>query len=209
MPEIEPTAELHEGFSQPDATATPWAEVVDVLSRLEMFWLSTVRRDGRLHVTPLPAVWLDGALRFCAGAGEQKAKNLEADPRCVLTTGTNQLRSRRRGRGSCRSRDRRGAAPTAGGDVEVEARLAFRGRLRGVPAIPMVAWGSSSASYRRRSSRAARRAFRPDPLPLHGLTERRGGQARHERFAVGRDRPHSTGMESISQRFVGRVGVGG
>jgi len=93
MPEIEPTAELHEGFSQPDATATPWAEVVDVLSRLEMFWLSTVRRDGRLHVTPLPAVWLDGALRFCAGAGEQKAKNLEADPRCVLTTGTNQLRS--------------------------------------------------------------------------------------------------------------------
>jgi len=133
MPEIEPTAELHEGFSQPDATATPWAEVVDVLSRSEMFWLSTVRRDGRPHVTPLPAVWLDGALRFCAGAGEQKAKNLEADPRCVLTTGTNQLRSRRRGRGSCRSRDRRGAAPTAGGDVVVEARLAFRGRLRGVP----------------------------------------------------------------------------
>jgi len=93
MPEIEPTAELHEGFSQPDATATPWAEVVDVLSRSEMFWLSTVRRDGRPHVTPLPAVWLDGALRLCAGAGEQKAKNLEADPRCVLTTGTNQLRS--------------------------------------------------------------------------------------------------------------------
>ena len=43
--------------------------------------------------TPLPAIWLDGALHFCAGAHEQKAKNLESNPRCILTTGTNQLRS--------------------------------------------------------------------------------------------------------------------
>src|SRR6266508_5603416 len=70
------TVELHEGFSEPDATARPWAEVVEVLSRSEMFWLSTVRREGRPHVTPLPAIWLDGTLHFCAGAAEQKAKNL-------------------------------------------------------------------------------------------------------------------------------------
>ena len=61
MPEIEPTAQLHEGFSGPGAAARPWADVVDVLSTSEMFWLSTVRRDGRPHVTPLPAIWLDGA----------------------------------------------------------------------------------------------------------------------------------------------------
>jgi nitroimidazol reductase NimA-like FMN-containing flavoprotein (pyridoxamine 5'-phosphate oxidase superfamily) len=93
MTATEPIAELNEGFSQPDATARPWAEVVEVLSAAEMFWLSTVRRDGRPHVTPLPAVWLDGALHFCAGSAEQKVKNLDADQRCVLTTGTNQLRS--------------------------------------------------------------------------------------------------------------------
>jgi general stress protein 26 len=93
MPEIEPTAELNKGFSQPDATARPWAEVVEVLSKSEVFWLSTVRPDGRPHVTPLPAIWLDGALHFCAGAHEQKAKNLESNPRCILTTGTNRLRS--------------------------------------------------------------------------------------------------------------------
>ena len=93
MPETEPTAELHERFSSPAATARPWADVVDVLSNSEMFWLSTVRRDGRPHVTPLPAIWLDGALHICTGAGEQKAKNLESDPRCILTTGTNQFRS--------------------------------------------------------------------------------------------------------------------
>lgn len=93
MPESEPTAELDEDFSEPDATARPWAEVTGVLSSSEMFWLSTVRRDGRPHVTPIPAMWLDGALHFCTGAGEQKAKNLAADPRCILTTGTNDFRS--------------------------------------------------------------------------------------------------------------------
>lgn len=52
-----------------------------------------MRRDGRPHVTSLPAIWLDGTLHFCAGSNEQKAKNLESNPRCILTTGTNQLRS--------------------------------------------------------------------------------------------------------------------
>jgi general stress protein 26 len=93
MAEIEPKAELNVGFSSPGATARPWTEVVEVLSKSEMFWLSTVRGDGRPHVTPLPAIWLDGMLHFCAGAHEQKAKNLEINASCVLTTATDQLRS--------------------------------------------------------------------------------------------------------------------
>ena len=39
-----------------------------------------VRRDGRPHVTPLPAMWLDGALHLCTGAHEEKARNLECEP---------------------------------------------------------------------------------------------------------------------------------
>jgi general stress protein 26 len=89
----EPTVELDQRFSSPDATARPWAEVVGVLDGSEMFWLSTVRRDGRPHVAPLPAIWLDGALHFCTGPEEQKARNLEHEPRCVLTTGSNDMRS--------------------------------------------------------------------------------------------------------------------
>jgi general stress protein 26 len=88
-----PTVELHAGFSEPGAEAVPWADVDDVLTRSEMFWLSTVRRDGRPHVTPLPAVWLDGVLHFCTGDQEQKTANLQHQPACVLTTGTNRLHS--------------------------------------------------------------------------------------------------------------------
>jgi general stress protein 26 len=93
MTEIEPTAYLVEEFSDPDATALPWSEVVAVLQSSEMFWLSTVRRDGRPHVAPLPAMWMDGKLHFCTGAHEQKAKNIEAHGDCVITTGTNSYRS--------------------------------------------------------------------------------------------------------------------
>jgi nitroimidazol reductase NimA-like FMN-containing flavoprotein (pyridoxamine 5'-phosphate oxidase superfamily) len=84
-----PTPELHTGFSAPGAVPTPWEAVVDVLVSAELFWISTVRADGRPHVTPLPAVWHDGALHFCTGPGEQKAVNLRANDHCALTTGDN------------------------------------------------------------------------------------------------------------------------
>jgi general stress protein 26 len=93
MSQTDPVAELNEGFSEPGAAARPWAEVAEVLSGSEMFWLSTVRRDGRPHVTPLPAIWVDGVLHFCAGAHEQKAANLQSNPRCILTTGANRFRA--------------------------------------------------------------------------------------------------------------------
>jgi general stress protein 26 len=93
MPQPEPTVELHEGFSQPGIAPRPWADVEEVLSNCEMFWLSTVRGDGRPHVAPLPAVWLDGMLHFCTGAHEQKAKNLRSDPHCILAGGANQFGS--------------------------------------------------------------------------------------------------------------------
>jgi hypothetical protein len=42
-------------------------------------------------VPPLLGIWLGGALYFCAGPAERKAKNLAVNPRCVLTTGHNEL----------------------------------------------------------------------------------------------------------------------
>jgi nitroimidazol reductase NimA-like FMN-containing flavoprotein (pyridoxamine 5'-phosphate oxidase superfamily) len=74
MTDTDPRSELHVPFSDPKATATPWAQARDILERAEVFWLSTVRPDGRPHVTPLVAVWLEGSLYFCTGHDELKAK---------------------------------------------------------------------------------------------------------------------------------------
>lgn len=81
------TPQLDPRFSDPEATPTGWSEVDRVLSDAELFWISTVRADGRPHVTPLVAVWHGDALHFCTGGDEQKAVNLATHPHVALTTG--------------------------------------------------------------------------------------------------------------------------
>ena len=93
MTDPAPRAELDARFSDPVATARPWDDVVEVLDRAEIFWLSTVRSDGRPHVTPLPAMWLDDRLHFCTGPREQKARNLARNPMCALTTGSDRFQT--------------------------------------------------------------------------------------------------------------------
>ena len=84
------TAEIH-GFSDPDATPTPWAAGLEQVVAADTFWVSTVRPDGRPHVTPLIAVWHDEAVWFTTGPDERKARNLAANPSCVLTAGRSDL----------------------------------------------------------------------------------------------------------------------
>ena len=91
MANTEPVAELDARFSSEDATAREWSEGRQHLGRAEVYWISTVRPDGRPHVTPLLSVWLDGALYFCTGPDERKAKNLVRNPHCILTIGCNGL----------------------------------------------------------------------------------------------------------------------
>jgi nitroimidazol reductase NimA-like FMN-containing flavoprotein (pyridoxamine 5'-phosphate oxidase superfamily) len=91
MTDREPVTELDDRFSDQGASATEWAQGRRGLEEAELYWLTTVRPDGRPHVTPLIAVWLDGALYFATGPEERKAKNLARNPHVVITTGCNAL----------------------------------------------------------------------------------------------------------------------
>jgi len=86
---MEPTPQQDLRFGAPDADPTPWGDVVRVLDTAELFWISTVRKAGRPHVTPLPAVWHESSLYFCTGLEEQKAVNVARNPHVALTTGCN------------------------------------------------------------------------------------------------------------------------
>jgi nitroimidazol reductase NimA-like FMN-containing flavoprotein (pyridoxamine 5'-phosphate oxidase superfamily) len=88
-----PRTELDTRFSQPGAQPTSWEDTLEAIMQAEIFWISTVRADGRPHVTPLVAVWLDDALHFSTGPGEQKARNLAVNPRVALTTGASDWQS--------------------------------------------------------------------------------------------------------------------
>jgi nitroimidazol reductase NimA-like FMN-containing flavoprotein (pyridoxamine 5'-phosphate oxidase superfamily) len=80
---------LTAGYSDLAAAAVGWAETRRLLEEAELSWLSTVRADGRPHVTPLVAVRVKEGLHFHTGAEEQKFANLRASPYVVLTTGCN------------------------------------------------------------------------------------------------------------------------
>jgi general stress protein 26 len=85
----EPTTELDQRFSDADVSPTSWADTRRALETAELSWITTVRPDGRPHVSPLVAVWLEGAIHFSTGAEEQKAVNLRTNPQVVITTGCN------------------------------------------------------------------------------------------------------------------------
>ena len=84
----DPVTELDQRYSDPDATAAGWDDTRRVLTEAQLFWITTVRADGRPHLTPLVAVWHEDALYFCTGAAEQKAVNLRGNPHVILMTGT-------------------------------------------------------------------------------------------------------------------------
>jgi PPOX class probable F420-dependent enzyme len=86
-----PAGVLDRRYSSPDAQPTLWSDARQVLEAAQVYWLTTVRPDGRPHVTPLIAVWHGDALHFCTGADERKARNIAANPHCILTTGCNRI----------------------------------------------------------------------------------------------------------------------
>jgi nitroimidazol reductase NimA-like FMN-containing flavoprotein (pyridoxamine 5'-phosphate oxidase superfamily) len=85
-----PVTRLDPRYSDPTATAPEWEETRKELENAELFWLTTVRADGRPHVTPVVAAWAEDAVWFSTGAEEQKFINLRANPHVVLTTGRNE-----------------------------------------------------------------------------------------------------------------------
>jgi hypothetical protein len=75
-------------YGDATATAPPWAVIERLLTDAQLYWIITVRADGRPHAVPLVGVWHDGAFAFCTGPHEQKQRNLDVDPHVAVTTGT-------------------------------------------------------------------------------------------------------------------------
>lgn len=62
----------------------PWSWAQRLLEKAHNYFLSTTRPDGRPHVMPVWGVWAGGAFYFSTGATSVKARNMAANPQCVL-----------------------------------------------------------------------------------------------------------------------------
>jgi nitroimidazol reductase NimA-like FMN-containing flavoprotein (pyridoxamine 5'-phosphate oxidase superfamily) len=64
----------------------PWEWAAERLSVSHNYLLATTRPDGRPHMMPVWGLWLDDAFYFSAGRRSRKARNLGANPHCVVST---------------------------------------------------------------------------------------------------------------------------
>jgi nitroimidazol reductase NimA-like FMN-containing flavoprotein (pyridoxamine 5'-phosphate oxidase superfamily) len=82
------TGKIDPRYGDPTATAPPWEAIGALLADAQLYWIVTVRADGRPHAVPLVGVWRDSAFYFCTGPDEQKQRNLDANSHVAITTGS-------------------------------------------------------------------------------------------------------------------------
>jgi Pyridoxamine 5'-phosphate oxidase len=65
----------------------PWSRPRDVLESDPwiVFFLGTVRPDGRPHAAAVGAAWYDGAVYFQCGPDTRKARNIAENPACTMS----------------------------------------------------------------------------------------------------------------------------
>jgi general stress protein 26 len=64
----------------------PWRWAEERLTSSRNYWVMSLWPDGRPHAMPVWGLWHEGAFWFSSSKGSRKARNLTADPRCVVTT---------------------------------------------------------------------------------------------------------------------------
>ncbi|HZM74348.1 MAG TPA: pyridoxamine 5'-phosphate oxidase family protein [Candidatus Limnocylindrales bacterium] len=63
----------------------PWSWAVQRLENAHNYWVATTGRGGAPHLAAVWGLWDSGAFHFSTGGESRKARNLTADPRCVVT----------------------------------------------------------------------------------------------------------------------------
>ena len=81
------TGRIDPRYGDASASAPPWSEIERLVAQAQLYWIVTVRADGRPHAVPLVGVWQDGAFVFCTGPEEQKQRNLDGNRHVAVTTG--------------------------------------------------------------------------------------------------------------------------
>jgi hypothetical protein len=70
---------------------TPWADVEQAIvdnpaKPGQSYWLATTNADGSPHLVGIGTIFVDGRFWLTSGPGTRKSRNLERDPRCVIST---------------------------------------------------------------------------------------------------------------------------
>jgi nitroimidazol reductase NimA-like FMN-containing flavoprotein (pyridoxamine 5'-phosphate oxidase superfamily) len=65
----------------------PWETVREELTKARVYWLATVRRDGRPHVVPVDGVWVDDRFYYGGAPETVHRRTVDANPEVVMHIG--------------------------------------------------------------------------------------------------------------------------
>ncbi len=74
------------GFPKGTKGLAPWSWAEQRLKKSHNYWITTVRPDGAPHTMVVWGLWQDGRFLFSTGAKSRKARNLAANPNCIICT---------------------------------------------------------------------------------------------------------------------------
>ncbi|HKB12641.1 MAG TPA: pyridoxamine 5'-phosphate oxidase family protein [Vicinamibacterales bacterium] len=83
-----PTRPHMPGYGLPKGTKglLPWTWAEQRLRRSHNYLVMTVRSDSTPHAMPVWGIWVDNRFFFSTGRTSRKARNLAANPSCVVCT---------------------------------------------------------------------------------------------------------------------------
>jgi Pyridoxamine 5'-phosphate oxidase len=73
-------------FSAKKPGLLSWKWATARLRKSRQYWIATARPDGAPHLMVIWGVWLADSFWFSTGATSRKARNLDANPKCVIGT---------------------------------------------------------------------------------------------------------------------------
>ena len=73
-------------FSAKKTGLLSWKWASKRLKKSRQYWIATTRSDGTPHLMIIWGLWLDGSFWFSTGTKSRKARNLAANPKCVIGT---------------------------------------------------------------------------------------------------------------------------
>jgi nitroimidazol reductase NimA-like FMN-containing flavoprotein (pyridoxamine 5'-phosphate oxidase superfamily) len=68
------------GYIETPADLLPWSHALERLEQARIYWIASVRSNGRPHLTPIWGVWLDNVLFFDGSPESRRSRNIAAHP---------------------------------------------------------------------------------------------------------------------------------
>jgi hypothetical protein len=74
------------GFPKGTKGLLPWSWAEQRLKKSHNYWMVTVKPDGSPHAMVVWGIWQDARFLFSTGRQSRKARNLAANPNCIVCT---------------------------------------------------------------------------------------------------------------------------